>query len=451
MFEPVRIVDVDIGEPLLDIPAIDPQTGRGYSRARMFVSLLGQPVGFVDVDLGKDGMCAADVAWRVWRALGPAIAASVKAHGAPDVTGLGADGIRVPESVRKEEARLAEGPRVSVVIGTRDRPEQLEKCLRALLRLDYRDYELIVVDNAPSSDATAGVVRRFEGSGRVRYVREERAGVSMARNRGLYESDSSTIAFVDDDVVVDKRWLKMLVRGFCAAGNVGCVTGLVLPGELETEAQAWFEGYFPMNAGPARRLYDLRDNRPRLPLFPYAPNWGGAGASMAFRRSALQSIGGFDPALGPGTPSRGGEDRAVFLDIVKNGYTLVYEPAAVAHHFHRRDYDGLRRQTFGYGSGMTAYLVRSVIKHPSSLVDMVLQAPSVLRRLRSLPAVRQAPKDSKFPLDLRFQELAGLLYGPVGYLQGRWRSPRFRARGVSPRPSVGEAFEAIMHTEEKDV
>ena len=78
---------------------------------------------------------------------------------------------------------------------------------------------------------------------------------------------------------------------------------------------------------------------------------------MAFRTDWLRTNGGFDPATGAGTPARGGDDLDAFLRVVLDGRTLVYEPAAIVRHYHRRDYASLRRQAYGYGVGLGAYLV----------------------------------------------------------------------------------------------
>ena len=77
------------------------------------------------------------------------------------------------------------------------------------------------------------------------------------------------LAFTDDDVIVDPYWLVGLVRGFSITEHVACVTGLILPAELETQAQFLFEEYCGFTRGFIRRVYDLKENRPKLPLHPY--------------------------------------------------------------------------------------------------------------------------------------------------------------------------------------
>jgi glycosyltransferase involved in cell wall biosynthesis len=116
--------------------------------------------------------------------------------------------------------------------------------LRALLALDYPRYEIIVVDNAPSTSATADFIRQtYRDVPQVRYVREDRPGLSWARNCGLMAARGEIVAFTDDDVVLDPYWLIELVKAFHVADDVMCVTGLVLPLELETPAQFLLEEF----------------------------------------------------------------------------------------------------------------------------------------------------------------------------------------------------------------
>jgi Polysaccharide deacetylase/Glycosyl transferase family 2 len=97
---------------------------------------------------------------------------------------------------------LDRAPLASVVVATRDRPEEAVACVEGLLALAYPSYEILLVDNAPASEATAVAVgRRFGHLPRVRYLREDRPGLSNARNRGLAEAAGEVVA--SEDVLVD--------------------------------------------------------------------------------------------------------------------------------------------------------------------------------------------------------------------------------------------------------
>jgi hypothetical protein len=106
----------------------------------------------------------------------------------------------------------------------------------------------------------------------------------------------------------------------------------------------------------------------------------GAGANLALRSSAFERIGGFNVALGVGTPARGGEDLAALITIPWTGSLMVYEPAAFVHHPHRRSYDELLSQLEGYGLSYTAMLTSLVLSDPGHLLSLSSQLPSALGR-----------------------------------------------------------------------
>jgi len=114
---------------------------------------------------------------------------------------------------------------ITVVVCTRDRAPSLARCLASLARLDPPAAEVLVVDNAPRDGSTREAVAATP----FRYVREERPGLDNARNRGIAEARGDIIAFTDDDVEVDPRWIGALATAFQDPGIAG-VTGRVLPG-----------------------------------------------------------------------------------------------------------------------------------------------------------------------------------------------------------------------------
>jgi O-antigen biosynthesis protein len=169
---------------------------------------------------------------------------------------------------------------------------------------------------------------RYDHPGRVTYIREDRPGLGRAHNSGMEKVTAPIAAFTDDDVIADPRWLASLAGNFEQSPKIGCVTGLILPAELETRAQFWTERHGGFSKGFQRKVFDLEQQRPAAPLFPYTAGQFGSGANMAFRMDALRQIGGFDSALGAGTLARGGDDLASFFAVVTAGYQLVYEPCS---------------------------------------------------------------------------------------------------------------------------
>jgi GT2 family glycosyltransferase len=327
---------------------------------------------------------------------------------------------------------LRSAPLISVIVATHNRPELLSQCLDSLLRMDYPRFEVIVVDNAPADDTTERLVRREYGAS-VRYVREPVAGLARAHNRGLAVARGRIAAFTDDDTLVDPSWLAALAESFERDSGIGCVTGLIVPAELRTAAQAALENHGGFAKGFARRAWSLRAP-PEDPLFPFTAGRFGSGTNMAFRVDRLRALGGFDPATGTGTPAHGGDDLLAFFRILAAGQTLVYQPDAVVWHRHRHTADALDRQAFGYGAGFGAYLTGALIHEPRMLPALLRRLPGGVRYALARAQGRTQTGAGR-SRRLALLELRGLLYGPFGYLRSRRLLSREERRGGRGGPS----------------
>lgn len=322
-------------------------------------------------------------------------------------------------------------PYTSVVVATRERAGQLARALDSLLAQDHPHMEIVVVDNAPVTDETKELVQQKYGE-RVRYVREPVPGLAVAHNRGLAEASGEVIAFTDDDVIADPRWLAELTSPFTADPRLGCATGLILPARLRTPAQVLLESHGGFAKGFTPATYDPADPPRDEPLFPFTAGRFGSGASMAFRTDVLRAVGGFDPATGAGTPARGGDDLYGFVRVLAQGHRLHYTPRALVWHHHRETWADLETQAYGYGAGLTAYLTAILVNHPALLPAFLARLPRGLVHARALTAVRAgdaaggsgAPGDHDsrahpWPGRLSRLQRRGMLYGPVGYLRAR--------------------------------
>jgi glycosyltransferase involved in cell wall biosynthesis len=314
----------------------------------------------------------------------------------------------------KEEADL---PPISVVVCTRDRLLSLERCLSALARLDYPTYEVVVVDNC-SRDVR---VRESVVDRGLRYVREDTPGLDWARNRGIREARYELIAFIDDDALAAPGWLRGVARGF-QDPEVMVLTGIVLPAELETQAQIDFEAYGGMSKGFTAFTIRRDGSSERDTL--WASRWG-VGANMAFRRALFEAIGDFDVALDVGTPTGGGGDIEFFHRAVQAGYALRYEPAAMAFHVHRREHVALRRQVYHNGRSFVAYLLAIARDRRCKRATVAWFALRhwlwqwLLRRL-----IRGLFRRDRWTIRWAATELWGSLSGPWAY----WRSRRAATR-----------------------
>ena len=238
----------------------------------------------------------------------------------------------------------------SLVICTRDRPEELARCLASLGSQTRPPDEIIVVDNASRDGRTRAAA---EAAG-VIYVREDRPGLDIARNAGVRAARGDIIAFTDDDVRLHPAWFERLT-GALEDGTAMAATGLVLPAELETEAQQIFERYWGFGRGYDPQMFGAEffaaDSRTGSEVWKI-----GAGASMAFRREAFEQAGLFDERLDVGAAGCSG-DSEFWHRILSKGGVCRYEPAAVAFHYHRRDLAGLGSQIYHYMKGHSAALL----------------------------------------------------------------------------------------------
>ncbi|WP_369255609.1 glycosyltransferase family 2 protein [Geodermatophilus amargosae] len=417
-----HVVDVELSDAVGPLQRTTPD-GSTADEAWLLLRLDGEPVGWEVVPLPEQGIPADELQRLLDRRWGDVVRR--RRAGAPGFAEVHA-------------RHLAVAPRASVVLCTRERPEALAVCLESLTAQDHPDFAVWVVDNAPVTTATADVVAGFAGRLDVRYVVEPRPGLSRARNRALQEPlEGEVVAWIDDDEVADPMWLSELTRALTERPQAAAVSGLVVPAELATRAQVWFEQFGGHSKG---RGFTAADFGPgsgdrQSPLYPLPPF--GVGANMAFRTSALRAVGGFDAALGAGTLTHGAEDTRVFTDLLRSGRPTLYRPSAVTRHFHRRDVAGLRRQMEGYGTGLTAFYTSLIVDSPLVLLRLAALAGRAVRDMTSSDSLRVSGLAADFPAELLSANRAGMLRGPGAYLRQR-RLDRRDAGLPTAGPGTGD-------------
>jgi GT2 family glycosyltransferase len=220
---------------------------------------------------------------------------------------------------------------------------------------------------------------------RIRYTCELRPGLSRARNHGLNQAKYDIVAFTDDDVMVDSGWPGAVAAGFAGDSAAMCVTGLVASRALDTGSERYFDSRYSWGDAFEPRRYDLDAHRHPSRLYPFSAGIFGTGANFAVRRSAIASLGDFDPLLGAGSPSRGGEDLDMFLRVILAGGRICYLPSALVWHHHRADMHALGEQIYSYGYGLGAYLAKHLINRqlPAGMLGKGLrQVGTVVGRMR---------------------------------------------------------------------
>jgi lipopolysaccharide transport system permease protein len=155
------------------------------------------------------------------------------------------------------------------------------------------------------------VVVRFEG----------RTGKSRALNMGLAAARGRILALTDDDAIPAPDWLERVLAHFEHQPDTACVGGRVL---LHDPADAPIT--IRLSAEPA--VVSLREfSIENIPVL---------GCNVAFLAATLRSMGGFDTAIGPGSPVGSGDDADMLYRIVCSGFSIRYDPDIIVRHNHGR-------------------------------------------------------------------------------------------------------------------
>lgn len=270
-------------------------------------------------------------------------------------------------------------PSVSIVIPTRDRPDDLVDCLWRISRQDYHgELEVIVVDNNPGSGLSRPVVDQFP---QFTYTCCDKPGAAATRNTGFLKARGEIIAITDDDVLVPRGWVRNIVQRFWRQ-DVWMVNGSVLAYELSSRAELDFEDNcgFPSNNSTIEATGEVIRSWRYIPAVMF-----GVSANMAFRRSVIENpaIGLMNEALGPGTPAGAGEDLEFIYRVLKEGHTVIFEPTIWAYHRHRRSQQELNRQIYNYGKSATALYLHMLVFHHDfvAIPALLFHVPKNLIRL----------------------------------------------------------------------
>lgn len=220
-------------------------------------------------------------------------------------------------------------PKVSVVICAYNAERTMRRCLESLRRLDYPNFEVIIVDDG-SADATAQIAAEFP---EFRLIRQPNKGLSVARNVGMQAALGELVAYTDSDCVVDPHWLSFMIRSIIEGSFDACGGPNYAPHE-----EGWVAGCVAASPGAPCHVLIGADRAEHL-----------AGCNMVFRKAALEAAGGFDPQF-----TAAGDDVDVCWRLMDAGYVLGYCPSAFVWHFRRNTIKAYYGQQRGYGKAEAA-------------------------------------------------------------------------------------------------
>lgn len=418
---PWTVIDIDVANGVPDLPSVNDK-GERIDGAFILVRVFTEPVAGLWVAITGTGLSRQELGHILDVEAGSKVRERLHSVGWLDFeAGLPLAGVgrsTRPQWLVGRDAIDAGSTGLTIALCTRDHLEGVRLCLASLQEQTYPQLTILVVDNAPTDDR----VRRFVEAGQfkvpVHYVIEPTPGLSYARNRAIECCQTELIAFIDDDEVACPYWSSELVRGFVEDPTVDCVTGVVVPSELHTPAQQYFERYggHTKGRGFQAAMFDGGQMGRITPLFPLPPF--GVGANMSFRVSVLRALGGFDTALGAGTETLAGEDTEILSAILLSGRRIAYRPTALVRHRHRATYELLRLQIYGLGVGLTAFYASVISRHPLYTFRLFALAPRALREVFGSRGDRAGGLGESFPADLLAANRKGMIQGPITY----WRT-----------------------------
>ncbi|MEA2734526.1 MAG: hypothetical protein QOE14_977 [Humisphaera sp.] len=394
----VAILQVDLAQPL---PTL--QTGGRRGGAQWILVKLGpQPLGWVCCDAKQFG-----------ESIGPDALLKL-------IYGTLSRRIQLVSRERGHDKPIAlTRTPFSIVICTRGGAAgaALERQLQGIAKLRTPSFEVIVVDRAAAANL-AGVCETFPF---VRYAHDPRSGVNYARNTGWQLARGEIVAYLDDNAIVDPHWLNALAANYDddhgADSQVNCVTGLVLPREVNAE---------PREQDFSRHVYRAGTWNTTFP-FDAVTRVGG-GVNLSVRRQTLETMGGFDVALS----GRGGE-LDLFVRILRDGGAIVHDPRAICFGAIPTTSGQLRQRMFDDGIAFTSCCAKHA--YDLELGNHAIRMLARWFRQRLVAAVR--PRQRDFSCDAVVAEMVGGVIGLRAYGRAARRvrrdQPKFSGRDMTPR------------------
>ena len=221
-------------------------------------------------------------------------------------------------------APLPTVPKVSVIVCSYNGGQTLEACLRSLKKLNYPDYEVVLVDDG-SKDNTKEIVSHHPW---VKTIHQPNMGLSVARNVGAAHATGEILAYTDSDCMADPDWLYYLV-GTLLSGDYAGVGGP----NISPPAQNWHQAC--VAAAPGGPSHVLLSDV----VAEHIP-----GCNMAFHKWAFEKVGGFDPEY-----RKAGDDVDFCWRLQQEGQVIAFSPSAIVWHYRRFTLKAFRKQQEGYG------------------------------------------------------------------------------------------------------
>ena len=238
--------------------------------------------------------------------------------------------------------------RITIAICTYNRASYLKDTLDDLGSQSAHpgQFEVLVINNN-SKDGTETVCEIFKKTNpeiNFRWVKEERQGLSYARNRAAREAASQVLLYIDDDVFLSENYVQTAIEYTESRQSTLCAGGRIFVSFDDEENSDWI----PKELMPMFGLHDLGDDNLIYPSSNFP-----RGGNMMIRKTVFDAFGYFDTTLGrTGKELLGSEEKAFFERIRKNGVELHYWAEMELTHrigYKRLERDYLEKQSVGIG------------------------------------------------------------------------------------------------------
>ena len=275
---------------------------------------------------------------------------------------------------------------ISVIIASKNRPNEMLLCLQSMLHDSFETKEILVVDQS-AGDTTEALIRSIKNK-HIVYLRHQKGGKSTALNTGIAHARGNIIAFTDDDCIIDNGWLESLHKTFKENRQVGGVFGRTMP-------------YQPnKNKGKMCPCTFEKTQKKLITKSCYHADHIGFGNNMAFRKEVFTQIGGFKNWLGPGSVGSNAEDAEFTLRALLKGYKLLYDPSVIVYHNKWLTGKQMKKQELSYTCGELACygyflfqgnqfskpIVLNNLKYSWRTVQKIVKKIIILKWNKSLPS-----------------------------------------------------------------
>lgn len=293
---------------------------------------------------------------------------------------------------------------VSIVIGTRNRPESLQRCLESIVRQTVPPHEVLIVDDGALDAAAATRVLERAGVPAVYHNKSHDPGLTKSRNLGIRRSTGDVVLFLDDDVELEPGYVEALIRGYEQHPDAGGVAGRLIDPPLPWHKRVLLRMFLLDSSREGAVLANGVGVLVRAITRPTRVDWF-SGCNMSYRRGVFDSFMFDERFAGNGW----GDDRD-FSYRVSRAYPLVCMPeAGVRHHEEPK----ARASESEFGRTEITYVHRFFVK------NMPARAANLAALWWAFTGI--AVKNA---LTLRVRRLAGNVAGVTAVLAGRSGAPR---------------------------